>query len=146
MTSIKPTVTLKRGGTQGWVPTWTTSSPSAPDISSFLTNIRVKDAGNYGLTTVDLTLKNTTGNIVGVFTNASFETVILPKEYFNLHVDDGNVSRYFFGYFGSWDSEYKDRPPNTVTFRGVDQRIEEEWRTISVDFNTSANPTNASDA
>lgn len=144
MTTVKPTINLYRGGNQSWMPTWTTSSPSAPEITNFLVGVRIKEAGNYAISEVDLTLKNVTSNIVGVFTDTSRDTEILAKEYFKLVVDDGNVSKVWYGYFGSWESDYMQTPPNVVTFRGRDLRVETHWRTISVDYNKSA--TNVSDA
>lgn len=144
--SVKPTIHLYRGGTQSWMPSWTTSSPSAPEITDFLAGLRIKEAGNYAIDEYNLTLKNVTGEVVGVFTDTSRETHVRAKEYFKLVVDDGNVSKEFYGYFGSYDSRYTEKPPNTVTFRGKGLEIETTWRTISVDYNYSTTLMNASDA
>ncbi len=140
MSIVKTTVNLYRGYEATWKPEFNV------DITAFLVSVRGKEGGNYGLNQYDLTLKNVTGNIVGVFTDTSRDTRVRPLEYFKLVVDNGNVSKVVYGYFGGWDSDYSEHPPNLVTFHGVDPRAEAQWRTISVDFNNSTNPINASDA
>lgn len=122
-----PEIKIYRGDGLSWPPTWT-------EETNFLRALRVREAGNYGVTALDITMKNVSAGMRGTFTNSLFGQYLDATDYLKLSIDDGVNSKVFYGRWGSWEAQYTATPPTEVTYKGKDLREETVWRGISMDF------------